>query len=209
MDRWDCLFADISHWERDFDAKKYDKKILVNKCTDGRTYVDKTHAPRKKECADAGILYGGYHFFQCDSDIEEQVNHYLKTHGEFLLPPIVDFEKDKNQDEHDLKDHIPQLLEMLTLLEKKTGKIPIIYSYFSLIRFLKLPKEFARYPLWIARYSERLGVVPAPWNEKTVLAWQYGDGKVGSSKFPMSYSGIGRCDGNIYFKENDLLRLFK
>jgi len=203
---WDCLFADISHWEPHFDVKKYNCKILINKCTDGTSFIDKTHAKRKKECEENGIIYGGYHFFQCDIDIIAQADHYIKTHGTFAMPPIVDFEKDKDQDEQALKRNLKNCLKMMKYIEKITGKTPIFYSYVGLLNSIRPDSDFKRFPLWIARYNKTLGPIPTPWDEKDVFAWQYGDGK-NPAPYQNSYSGIGFCDGNIYNKENDVLRI--
>lgn len=204
---WDFTFADISHHEPKFVASEYDKPILINKCSDGTTFVDKTHHGRKKDCAENGILYGGYHFFQCYSDPIAQAEHYVKTHGSFDLLPIVDYEKDKNQFENDLLAEKEKLFKCLVHIEKLTGKTPIIYSYKSLLELLKFDEKFAKYPLWIARYNQTLGPIPKPWKESQVVAWQYSDGDYVHIQYPEAYKSIGNCDGNIYFKDNDLLKV--
>lgn len=208
LENWDGLFADISHWEKNFDAKKYGRPILINKCTDGIKYIDPTHKNRKLECEANKIIYGGYHFFQCGVDPIKQAEHYIKTHGEFVLSPIVDFEKDNNQDESALKKELPNLLRMLKAIETITSKKPVIYTYIGLIHSIGFGKEFGEYPLWIARYNLALGPIPSPWTNSSIVAWQYGDGKL-KAPYQNNYAGIGPCDGNIYFKNNDHFGLLK
>jgi lysozyme len=208
LENWDGLFADISHWESNFDAKKYDKPILINKCTDGRESFDKTHAKRKQACKVNGILYAGYHFYQCDTDIVAQAENYIKTHGEFILPPIIDYEKDKGQDEDDLKRELPKVLQLMKILKERTGKTPIFYTYRSMLKHLKCPEEFKQFPLWMAKYSLEMGEIPGPWEESDLFAWQYGDGKL-KAPYQNEYAGIGECDGNIYNFKNDVLKLKK
>ena len=205
---WDRFFADISHHEPDFNAKTYNSIFLINKCSDGITFVDKTHAKRKKECAENGIKYGGYHFFQCRRDPIAQAEHYVKTHGSFDLLPIIDFEKDKDQNEADLAKEKENLFKCCMRVKELTGKTPVIYSYKSLLDGLKLDPKFAQFPLWLARYSNTMGSVPAPWDSKTILAWQYSDGgeTFKHSTYPNSFTGIGNCDSNLYL--NDFFKVF-
>jgi len=205
---WDLFFADISHWEKDFKASEYDKPILINKCTDGVSYVDDTHSGRKKDCKQSGkILYGGYHFYQCYQDPIAQAEHYVKTHGSFDLLPIVDFEKDKNQNESDLSRERENLYLCMKHIQKLTGKVPVLYSYKGLLDQLKLSEKFAEFPLWIARYNQSLGTIPTPWDVTKVLAWQYSDGDYVHFQYPESFKSIGSCDSNIYFHQNDLFKI--
>jgi len=208
LKNWDGTFADISHWEPKFDAKVYDKPILINKCTDGTSYVDDTHEVRKFSCERNGIKYGGYHFYQVGKDPLKQAEHYIKTHGNFELLPILDLEKDKDQTEKDVKADIENAFKCMVYIEHLTGKTPILYSYKGILDYLNLDPKWRRFPLWIARYNQTLGPIPAPWKNEDVVAWQYTDGDYVHFQYPESFKSIGNCDGNIYYKENDKLKLF-
>lgn len=195
----DFKFADISHWEEKFDPLKYKYRLLLNKCTDGTSYVDATHFKRKEQCENNGLIYGGYHFYQCYKDPIKQAAHYVKTHGSFAMPPIMDYEKDGDQNENDLLSDIENAFTFMIEVERLTGITPMFYSYRSMIMQLNLSKKWARFPLWIARYNNVLGSTPAPWIDEKVFAWQYAE----DAKF----DGIGECDGNVYYGNNNILKL--
>lgn len=196
---WDGTFADLSHWESHFDIDTYECPILINKCSDGLKFVDKTHAPRKKICEERGIVYSGYHFFECGMDAEKQATFYKISHGEFKYNPILDFETNKGQNEKDLKNHKEECLVFLKCIEKLTGKTPIIYTGLALAKFLNLDSRFAVYPLWISAYRSKFNppIAPMPWTE--FFAWQYSENE--------PINGIWNCDANIYNKKMDLFNL--
>lgn len=195
--KWDGKFADISHWEPNLNISKYDYPILLNKCSDGINFVDKTHAVRKKLCKENGILYGGYHFYQCGIDPEKQATFYIISHGNFEINPILDFETDRDQNDKDLKNEKENCLKFLNYVKELTGKTPIIYTGLALAKFLTLDERFAEFPLWIAAYRSTQPLPPSPW--KDMFAWQYSDND--------TMKGIGRCDSNIYNKKMDLFNL--
>lgn len=200
----DFKFVDTSHHHPFFDPKKYPAPILSNKCTQGNTFVDKTFAERKKLCAEHGIKYSGYHFYECKIDPIKQVDHYLKTHGPFELPPQVDFETYKtntsSQTEADLMADKEDLYTLLCEIEKRTGKTPWLYVNYSAAGRLKFDKKFGRFPVWFARYNSTLGTIPFPWSEETTAAWQYTESG--------TFGGFsGGNDVNIYFGKVNVLNL--
>lgn len=197
-------FVDSSHHHPYFDVKKYIAPILSNKCTQGVSMVDVTHATRKKLCAENGIKYSGYHFYECKQDPIKQADHYLKSHGPFVLPPQVDFEtyktKTREQTEADLIADKEDLYKMLCYLEEKTGMTPWLYLNYSAAKRMKFDKKFARFPAWFARYNEVLGPIPFPWTRETTGAWQFTD----NGPFPGFDKGN---DVNIYFGDSNVLNL--
>lgn len=197
----DFFFADISHWEPDFDPKKYPAPILINKCTDGLTFIDKTHFKRQKMCKENNIIYMGYHFYQCGKDPILQAQHYLKNHGPFLLNPILDFEEDGDQKLNHLIKESENAYIFMCEVERLTGKTPILYSSIGILKALKLPAKWSRFIIWPARYKNpKLGDIPAPWTmEKNVFAWQFSEDEY--------MEGIGECDVNIYYGKVNLLNL--
>jgi len=209
--KWDLFFSDISHHEPDFNGAIYDRPILINKCTDGATFVDKTHAKRKEDCTKNNIKYGGYHFYQCYTNPISQAAHYVKTHGSFDLLPLIDYEKDKNQDENDLLKERENLFKMLVEVERLTGKVPVIYTYRSLLQNLNLDSKFKKYPIWLARYNNTMGVMPMPFDKTNLVAWQYSDGgeTYKHPTYPNSFPSIGNCDSNVYDAQNDFFKLLK
>lgn len=196
----DFHFVDSSHHHSAFEPEKYKAPILSNKCTQGTSFVDSTHAKRKVLCAQYGIKYTGYHFYECNKDPIKQVEHYMKNHGPFIHPPQVDYETTTGQTESDLIKDKEDLYIMLCELEKRTGMTPILYVNYGAAGRMKFDKKFGRFPAWFARYNTTLGPIPAPWTEMTTFAWQFTE----SGKFP---GFPGGNDVNVYFGKANVLNL--
>jgi lysozyme len=180
-------FADISHWEKiNFD--KYKKKLLITKATEAENYVDPTFKGIQEECKKRGLKLGAYHFFRCDKNPLKQANHFISIVKEFDLAPVLDIESMDGESVPAVKNSIKIWLDEV---EKQTKMVPIIYSGHSFLVNLKLDESFARYPLWLARYTNITPTAPAPWKE--YWAWQFSD--------HAKVDGIGECDGNVFGKK--------
>ena len=198
----DFRFVDSSHHHSIFDIKAYSKacRLLINKCTQGTGFVDSTHKSRQKACKENGVLYGGYHFYECSKDPIEQAQFYFKTHGEFVIPPILDYELLSGQDESVLRKHKENAFKFMVEIERLTGKKPWIYTGYSLAKEINFEEKWGQFFLWVPRYSSSLGAIPAPWNEKTLAAWQFTE----SGVFPGFRSSN---DVNIYYGKVNALNL--
>lgn len=194
----DFHFADGSHHHPQFNVTEYPAPLFINKCTEGTSFVDRTHADRKLICENEGIIYGGYHFFRTNRDWKEQCDFYLNTHGPFSMPPIIDYETTKGQNESDLMEHKSELLLSLQYLEKATGMTPIVYLNYSAAKRLKFSDEFGKYPAWFARYNKTLGAIPAPWTPETTFAWQFTE--------TGEFSGLKPGDVNVYYAKSKVLK---
>lgn len=197
----DFKFVDSSHHHPYFDPKAYTAPILSNKCTQGGSFVDKTHANRKKLCEDNGIGYSGYHFYECRIDPIIQAQFYVKTHGTFTLPPQVDFETaDKVQTEADLYADKEDLYKCLCEIERLTGMTPWLYLNYGAAKRLKFSAKFGIFFAWFARYNSFLGEIPLPWTAETTAAWQYTE--------KGAFAGFnGGNDVNIYYGKVNALNL--
>lgn len=199
----DFKFVDSSHHHPKFDVKEYAKaaKLFLNKTSQGLNMVDATHAVRKKLCQENGVVYGGYHFFECKKSWKAQLDHYIKNHGSFQIGPIIDFENwDGRQDMNDLKSEIENLWLMLLEAEAITGKRAVIYAGYHVLVALKLPAKFARFIFWVPRYAGAIGSLPAPCTKENLMAWQFTE----SGSFP----GMGpKNDVNVYYGKTNLLGL--
>ena len=200
----DFQFVDSSHYHDYVDPRKYKAPILSHKCTQGTGMIDDKWAKTKVICAENKIKLSGYHFYECKQDWKKQVEHYLKTHGTFELPPQVDYEtyktKSSEQTEADLIKDKEELYLLLCELEKRTGMTPCLYLNYSAAGRMNFDKKFARFPVWLARYNNTLGKIPLPWNDQQVLAWQFTETGI----FPGFPPGN---DVNIYYGKNNLLKL--
>lgn len=197
-------FVDSSHHHPDFDVKAYAKvcKLLLNKTSQGTNMIDATHAKRQKLCKENGVVYGGYHFYETGKNWKDQLDHYMKAHGEFVIGPILDFEtwEGGGQSMSDLKKNIENAYEWMIEAEKRTGKRCILYAGYHVLVALQLPKKFDRFIFWVPRYASSIGKLPPPCNESNLMAWQFTE----SGKF----AGFkGGNDVNIYYGKVNLLGL--
>ena len=183
MNKIEPDFADVSHWEK-VDFNKYNKKILITKATEAENYIDPTFKSLRSECEKRNILFGAYHFFRCDKDAVKQAEHFLSFSKDLQMPPILDIETLDGQSKETCKQKIQIFLD---IIEKATGKTPVIYIGHSFAVELKLDESFARYPLWLARYTTIEPIPPKPW--ANYWAWQFSD--------KAHFEGIGACDGSI------------
>jgi lysozyme len=176
-------FADISHYEKiDFD--KYQPKILITKATEGRYKIDPTFIKIQAESKRRELKFGAYHFFRCNEDALTQAKSYCAIVKEFDMEPILDIEVLDGVSHEKCKEMIKIFLDYC---EAYSGKVPMIYvSHFFIVE-LKLDDSFARYPLWLARYTNVTPKAPAPWSEWKY--WQFSDRE--------KFEGIGKCDSNV------------
>lgn len=170
------------------------------KSSEGGTVQDKRLKEHIAMLKERTILRGAYHFYRLDNpNVDVQISNFLnitKSAGivwseKGILPPVLDVEPTPRQFDEPHKSDIikgraatiENLKKWLTKVEAATGRTPIIYTT-RLIwdEFLKSPKGFERYPLWVADY----GNVPAPrmpstW--KTPMMWQFTEkGVIGGNK---------------------------
>ncbi len=159
------------------------------KATEGSNYVDPAFANRWETIKSSSLIRGAYHFYHPGQNPLMQAQLFCKTVGALDigdLPCSLDWEVTDgaaiNKDKADV--HI-----FLDEVEKKTGKTPIIYGGFYFLNDLVLDKSFARYPLWVARYSSQPPMIPAPWTSYTF--WQYTESA--------QITGVSNpCDVNLF-----------
>ncbi len=158
------------------------------KATEGGTLVSQTFARNWSAMKAVGIQRGAYHFFRPASDVQGQIDLFLKTvklePGD--LPAVLDLETTGGLSTGELCD---RAAIWLAAVEKATLMRPIIYTYPGFWDKLGTTR-FADYPLWIAHYtSAEQPWTPGGWKSWTF--WQYSD--TGST------SGIpGNIDVNIF-----------
>jgi len=157
-------------------------------------FVDPMFAKYWPQMKKAKIARGAYCFFDLNGDGTTQAKQFLKLLNSAGgleaddLPPQLDVEwsptpstapfpsGSKWQDE---------ALEWLTYVEKETGRIPVIYTGYSMAK-TRFDARFSKYPLWVARYPSEKTMTPSlnpdpkyapkglgPWSEWTI--WQYSE----------------------------------
>ena len=184
------VVADISHHNGNVDlarAKAAGLLGVIQKATQGTTNVDPTYEGNKKKAADAGLLWGAYHF-GTGSDGVEQADHFLKTvqpDRQTLL--VLDFEGNPTGPSMTLEE----ARAFVTHVHDAVGRWPGFYSGHYIKELLGTSKDavLTNCWFWLAQYGPT-AVVPVNWATWTM--WQYTNGAVGSE--PHAVDGIGLCD---------------
>lgn len=162
-------------------AKASGVELIIQKATQGTTFVDPTFSARRAAAAQAGLLFGAYHF--CDgSDPTSQMAHFLAVVDDptgILL--ALDAEKNASQ------VTVDQIKVMVQAIRAKTGRLPLLYMGASgpdgsgmvantIISFCDL---------WLPEYGNTPRCPPG-WSEWTLHQYT-GDGINGSG----AVAGIG------------------
>ncbi len=198
------LGTDIYHGDETKDAAFQDELedkywFCFAKSSQGSARVDDRFGEHTAKLKERKILRGGYHFLRLlNTDVQGEINNFLtatKAGGivwseKGVLPPVLDIEPIGTEFNQPTKGQIiadrvniaARAKKWLTTVEDKTGKTPIIYTT-RLIwdDFLKAPKGFERYPLWVADYGGLAEPrMPSGWT--TYMMWQFTEnGKIGGN----------------------------
>ncbi len=164
--------VDVSHWQKPQDWHKLKSQgieFAFVKATEGSSGQDKMFTSHVQSAKNAGLLVGAYHYFKPRVPPVEQVSHFLSTCAavDLDLPPALDME---TMDGVGALTVCELALIWLAAAGVATKKTPIIYSGLYFINGLHNPHEFAKYPLWLAQYRNRMPTTPHPFEKWTF--WQ-------------------------------------
>ncbi|MBI2434911.1 MAG: hypothetical protein HYV26_18815 [Candidatus Hydrogenedentes bacterium] len=167
---------DVSHHQKliNWNAVAADNvRFCFIKATEGTTGQDSRFAGNWAGARAAGLKRGAYHFLSPKSAVQTQVDNFLQTAGPLQpddLVPALDMEGPAAW--QDVPNPADWAIEWLNLMESKLHVVPFFYSNPDFINsVLKNDARFARYPLWLARYSLAPGPIPLPWTAWSI--WQY------------------------------------
>lgn len=150
--------------------------LLSGKISDGAHARYHDWAARTMAAAHAaGLLFQAYHYFEPDGNAADQFNNFWGALGDVggmdgLLVPALDVEGDNNNECPHLSgvDYERSALKWLALLEEKTGRKGIVYTYPSLINeHLNGAQLLAPYPLWLSS----VGKQHPPGKPASVTGW--------------------------------------
>ena len=144
--------------------------FLIMKATEGSDMVDPKYAGNVAQAREGRIIKGSYHFMTTLSDIETQIDNFIRNavveKGDF--PPVLDIETPHDRVKELGVENIRKMaLKWLQAVEAHYGVRPVIYTN-DLFRkeYLSTP-EFKDYDFWLARYSKK-GPESGRW-----LLWQF------------------------------------
>lgn len=171
---------------------------VINKCTQGRGYVDVSYARRRAPAQKAGLLYGAYHYLDT-SNPEQQAAHFLEQAkvDPFTLMAL---------DYEERKVPLDNARRFMEAVKSRVGRYPWLYSGFLIKEQLgtKVDPFWAQIKLWLSHFSETPKWPPC-WEKPTLVQFT-GDG-VGPE--PHQVPGIsieGGCDINAFDGSDDELR---
>jgi lysozyme len=174
------------------------------KATEGARDVDSAFQQHWEAAGATSCIRGAYHFFRPQIPVSAQADLFASTMGQLQpgdLPPALDLEGTAGWIGIPPANRAPLALNMLEAIEERLNCTPIVYMspWFATEMLLSTP-AFARFPIWIAQYTEAPSPdVPKPWKSWTF--WQHSQ----SGKMP-GISGLldlDRFQGSIV----DLKRL--
>jgi len=181
---------DISHHNGTVNLQKASENGIVGvvqKATQGQTYVDPTFKGNRTKAKNAGLLFGAYHF-GTGADGVLQADHFINTiqpDESTLL--VLDLEANPQGPNMPLVE----ARAFVTHVNEVTGRFPGLYSghYIKALLGTQTDPVLAQCWFWLAQYGPT-PVVPTNWPTWTM--WQYTDG--GQGPEPHSVPGVGRCD---------------
>jgi lysozyme len=170
---------------------------VIHKATQGAGYRDPTYAQRRQPAADAGMLWGAYHFGD-NSDPAAQVAsflNYAQPGNDTLL--VLDYEDHPSGKSRTMRP--TQMVAFLREIERRTGRKAALYSGNRIkedIHALSIPDRayVCEHPLWLCQYGPKPSL---PMGFTRSFLWQYTDGQVGPQ--PHGIPGIkGLVDLNVF-----------
>ena len=160
---------------------------VIHKATQGATFNDPAYATNKQKAADAGLLWGAYHFAD-GTDAIAQADHFLdivKPDDQTLI--VLDFEENTAGASMTLEG----ARAFVNRVNEQVGRFPGLYggSFLKHLLGQNLDPVLAGCWFWLAQYNDT-PIVPKNWPSWTM--WQYTDGKNGPA--PHEVQGVGPCD---------------
>ena len=184
------LGTDTSHWSGsiNFDTMyNAGARFWITKATDAFKdkpvqYEDSKFMEFTKNAFEHNkLLIGCYHWLQMSIDPVVAADYYLERYNRFPFdfPAIMDFEETYVIQTGKFSDYAWRAQMWLEHVEKKTGRLPIIYTAKWYLDYFKSEQIswMKKYPLWVADYSwvsktlNKPYYMPKYWDKHTM--WQF------------------------------------
>ncbi|KAA2260117.1 hypothetical protein F0L68_20545 [Solihabitans fulvus] len=198
---------DVSSHQGDIDwqaAANNGARFAYVKATEGVTYTNPNFGQQYNGAYNVGMFHGAYHFALPDvSNGVDQANFFVDHGGGWspdgrTLPPAMDIEYNPYGDTCYGMDRF-QMANWLSAFSEqiraRIGRYPVIYTSLNWwARCTNNNPGFGANPLWVARYADSVGDLPASWGGYSI--WQYAN------------SGMFPGDQNAFNGSYDQLRAF-
>lgn len=188
---------DVSHHNGDIDFERVRDagyRFAYLKATQDNDFIDPMFATNLAQARQAGLLAGGYHFFDYTIDGREQADHFLdrlQAVGglDDVLPPVVDVECWSPVGPSIHAVSAARLRDFVERVYERLGRTPVVYT--SVLMWSEVvgnAEGFEDLTLWAACWDcEVPPSIAAGWDDWTF--WQTGIDRI---------RGVGSLDGNFF-----------
>lgn len=189
------LGIDVSGWQGEVDWQHWwnqGKRFAYVKATEGVTYQNPHYAQQFDGSFDVGLHRGAYHFALPDvSTGTMQANYFADNGGQWrrddrTLPGVLDLEYNPYGETCYGKTPsamVTWIKGFSDTFKQRTGRYPVIYT--TTHWWKTCTGNSAAFagtsPLWIARYNDTVGELPAGWSAYTF--WQYSNDPIDQNQF--------------------------
>ena len=187
---------------------------VIHKASEGNDWVDPLYVVRRDMAAQAGLLWGGYHFGTRQHSGAEQARFFLQV-TQAAPGTLLALDLELNERVPGNSMTLDQAEDFVHAVYAATGRLPLLYvqpawadgevaarSGQSLNGAIAEGSILAACDLWLADYRVE-PELPSAWAGRSWRFWQYaGDGPMGGQGpfGPLSRSlpGVERCDRNVF-----------
>lgn len=167
---------DVSFYQETVDWQKVKNdgfRFGIARISDGTRFIDDQFERNWREIKGKGLVRGSYQFFRPTQSAEQQANIVVQKVGKLGpgdLPVVLDIESADGASSATIRS---KMRTWIDIVERGTGKKPIIYAASGFWNSLSGMSEFSKYDLWVANYGVNCPSMPNAWGNW--LMWQYSD----------------------------------
>lgn len=164
------FYQGVVDWQR---VKGDGYKFGIARISDGTRHIDDQFERNWREIKAKGLVRGSYQFFRPQQSAEAQANLVVQKVGRLGdgdLPVVLDVETADGASSARIRQ---QMRTWIDIVERGTGKKPVIYAASGFWDSLSGMDEFGSHDLWVANYTTRCPAMPRSWDDWVM--WQYTD----------------------------------